>query len=370
MNAFAKVLAGWRTGATDHADQKECAGDLMLVTPTSAKPGDAVISRHGCHRHWWTASPNIPRSRISRDWWADSTDNRVSQYARLKRCWFDKTWLKGAKSDPERRHDFYNPRCGTFVLCRTWEMFTLFHPRDWVIPLCSIAEIPSVRSVSDCCWSYEFQDKKTGKLVDLTMHLRNDSGGEVLIAGEAKYGSDRLKATDHLPESYLDLDPFLGFRDRFLLYLVHDSYAGTVREQVRDEHSRHGIVTWEQTYRLALRLSDTLPNGEKILVAGWLRMMAKEHALEITTEALGTVPSVTELAESCGAVIESGQVVKQHIRDFATGFRFHLAAKSGWLPEPPFGYLSEELSCSDIHLLEDGKQTTRERCEELWRMVS
>lgn len=340
-----------------------------MKTPlTTAKPGDTVISRHACHRHWWTVSPNIPRSRISHDWWATSTSNRASQYSRLKRCWFDKTWLKGAKTDPERRHDFYNPRCGTFVLCRTWEMFTLFHPQDWLVPFCRMAELPTVAGVSDCCWSYEFQDKNTGKLVDLTMHVRDDGGSEMLIAGEAKYGTDRLKDTDHLPESYLDLDPFLFFRNRYMLYIVHTSYAETVREQVRNVKRRHGIITWEQIFRHGLQLAESLPDDERFLVSGWLRFMAKEHALELTPEDLGSLPSLTELVESCNALIEASHEVKQPMRDFAAGLRFHIAARSGLLPEPPFGYLRDELSCSDIHRLEDGKQTTRERCEELWRM--
>ncbi|MCX7177922.1 MAG: hypothetical protein NTX56_03855 [Proteobacteria bacterium] len=340
----------------------------MAQKQSTAKPGDPVISNYRCHRHWWTVLPNLPPNEFTRDWWVAAGDTRAARYDRIKRCWFDKTWLKQPKTDPERPHDFYNPRCGTFVLCRTWEMFSLFHPRDWVPSVCRAAGIANPKTPSDCCWSYEFQDKSTGKLVDLTLHVRNDDGSEFLIAGEAKFGDDRLKKLDHLPGTYLDLGSFARWPQRFLIYIVHESYAPEVRQRVRDEQQRNGILTWEEICRLMLKLSEALPGFAHTVVAGWIRLMAKEHTLELSEVVIGSCPSHDHLAAACTELIDSYHDCPPHLRAFAIGLRFHLEARCGRLPVPPFPYIMDEPSCSDVHRIEEGKQSTADRCEELWQL--
>jgi len=275
----------------------------------------------------------------------------------------DQTWLKRPKADAERPHDFYNPKCGIFALCRTWELFCLFHPREFLPLLLARDNLDLPETVEDCCWSYEFKDDATGKLVDLTLHAQLSGGADLLLAGEAKFGGDTLKQSDRDPATYLDNEPFRKYVRRRMLYIVHRSYVDRVKELVNSQ-GRHSIITWEAIYDVQLQLAGRLPAAASAIKDA-ITLNAYDHKLQIDTADLGPVPEANRVIDRCSRAVENDDL-PVHIRNFAAGLRFHVTARSGRLPEPPFGYLKEELSCRDVH--RHMPQHMSDHVEELWRL--
>lgn len=138
-----------------------------------------------CYRYWWACLPAIPATRSELDWWA-AADGRATPYRRLRRLWNDPTWFKRPASDRYRRHEFSSCVTGTHTLVQFWENWTLFHPSQWVPRLFTHLEIPVGPEPWDACWSYEFEDRTSKKLTDLTLHIRDGSAHETLIIVEAK----------------------------------------------------------------------------------------------------------------------------------------------------------------------------------------
>jgi hypothetical protein len=300
-------------------------------------------------------------------------DGRSSRYRRLKRCWFDRTWFAAPASDPDRPHAFSNPRCGTSVLCRLWELFTLWHPSQFVPPLMALAGL-AVEDVVDCCWSYEFKDKRTGKLVDLVMNVRPRDGDDVLIAVEAKYGKDKLKEAvkvglpDRFPGAYLDLDGFRNEHSKLLVYLVHNHYAGDVRRQVIDPQNRHGVLTWEAIAGLQLELARRyLEQTESALVRRVVESIATVSRICPVREL-----SVAESNFPQSTVLSPDAALRRRkaLDTFIESSTCFLAAQSGTLPDQiPFPYLKDEPSFRRIHELpKSAAQSTDEHHQPLWRL--
>lgn len=311
-----------------------------------------------CYRYWWACLPAIPESREAVDWWAPDDDGRAPPYRRLKRVWNDATWFKRPASDRYRRHEFSTPATGTHTMVQFWENWTLFHPSEWVPALLKEIGAPAGSGPWDACWSYEFGDARTGKLTDITLHLRDGNGHETLFVIEAKWHRDRLKSNpkvglpDAHPDAYTGLPSLEPIADRRMVYLVHESRRSETEAEVRryatSASSPWHVLTWEGLVRLQLQLvAQHCPRAASEAIQRSIRAQADLPPMDqnaIRPEG-GRRPMTEELVRLLEPKSDEAQ-----IRNYLLGARLFWACRSSSGPQQlPFPYLMDEPSFPELH---------------------
>ncbi|MEQ8992761.1 MAG: hypothetical protein RLO46_13155 [Pseudomonadales bacterium] len=311
-----------------------------------------------CYRYWWACLPAIPKSREIVDWWSPGDDGRAPPYRRLKRVWNDPTWFKRPASDRYRRHEFSAPATGTHTMVQFWENWTLFHPSEWVPPLLREIGAPAGPGPWDACWSYEFEDAETGKLTDITLHLRDGVGHETLFAIEAKWNRDRLKRhpkvglPDAHPDVYTTLPSYRSVVDRRMIYLVHEARRAAIETDVEQhatpDSSPWHILTWERLIRLQVEL---VARHSSRAVSGAIQSSIQAQAdlppMDQTAIGpwVGRLPDPEELIQLLDTKSNEDQ-----LRNYLLGAQLFWACRSSSGPSQlPFSYLAEEPSFPELH---------------------
>lgn len=353
-------------------------GCEVVVCPDDAihprQDQKSTFNAYEAHRFWWTVLPAIPPSQSARDWWA-ANDDRATRYQRLKRVWYDRTYFCRPKQDPERAHWFSSPAYGTCATISIWENFVLFHPREMVPLLMARSGIECSAPISDACWSYEYRDPSTGRIPDVVLHARGDSGQEICLVIEAKYSkSDKLKEKPSMglpdadPDAHRNLECFLDIDRRETIYLVREDYVATVRSKVGGYNKPYGLLTWQDLIRIQIRLCGGLPRG-----AG----MAVESVICCVARRLGVLPAEYKdigdtSPEELRKLLDSHPNWPDYLKDWFRAAADHLYAMSGELPvDPAFPYLKGEPSFADLHLMKvEGHQKEFRALEgaQLWRV--
>jgi hypothetical protein len=165
-----------------------------------------------------------------------------------------------------------------------FENFTLFQPGDWLPALLAAAGIsaPADR-FSECNWGYEVLDAKTNKMADVAVHARGHVGDYAILV-EAKIKGGALKKTDANPDSYLELEGFRQFENRYLIYLVDEQDAAKTRALVTDSKARSGLLTWQGLGGLQIELALKLKCDDRIrdFVAGAIQYQFLNHHIRPT----------------------------------------------------------------------------------------
>jgi len=339
--------------------------------------------RH-CYRYWWACLPALPESREAVDWWAPEDDGRASPYRRLKRLWNDPTWFKRPAQDRYRRHEFSSPTTGTHVLVQFWENWTLFHPNEWVPALLDELSCPAGSAPWDACWSYEFADADTGKLTDLTLHLRDGQGHETLFVIEAKWDRDRLKDNpkvglpDPHPDAYTGLASYRSITDRRMVYLVHGSQRAATEAAVLrhagSESSPWYLLTWEALIRLQLAcVARCCPPPVSVAIQESIRTQATLAPLDQVAIGRDAERRLTpvELVERLDLPGEAPR-----IENYLLGSRLFWQCRTATPPSQlPHAYLADEPSFPALHDRVVDRRRQRERNPDvvehtapLWRL--
>lgn len=319
-----------------------------------------------CFRYWWACLPALPASRDETDWSAEPGDGRAPPYRRLRRVWNDPTWFKAPRADPLRRHEFSSPSTGTHATVQLWENWSLFHPSVWVSEFLRSAGFRWASNVRDACWSYEFADPATGKLADVTLHVRDEAGTDTLVVIEAKWNKDSLKATprtglpDTHADAYVSLRPYSCVADRRMLYLVHEIKANSVRSRVERDSAKAecewSVWTWESMVALQCRLAaKTLPVGISDLVAIHILAQASAecidwaHVVGRPMHDRSMLPSTKEFAVRIGLELDRSDM-PSHLVNYLKGAKLYWECRTGQSTvDLPFEYLRSEPSFEELH---------------------
>lgn len=248
-------------------------------------------------------------------------------------------------------------------MVQLWENWSLFHPSEWVPRLFALLGMPVGAGSWDACWSYEFEDKRTNKLTDITLHARDESGHEILLAIEAKWGKDSLKSKpkvglpDANPNAYTNLDSYKSVLDRRMVYLVHESKREKTQTEVRanasDGTNQWAICSWEDLISLQAALAeDILPESASKIVATSVLAQGNSPCIDwdrIDENGFGRHAAISA-PEQIAEVIDPELVEVGHLRHYLLGAKLFWECKSGATPSVlPFEYLGSELSFAELH---------------------
>ena len=323
-------------------------------------------AERNCYRYWWACLPAIPVSREAQDWWTPPGDGRSTPYRRLKRVWNDATWFKRPKDDRLRKHEFSNPDTGTHMMIQLWENWMLFHPNDWVPHFLAEIGIGAGEEPWDACWSYEYGDYPSGKLADLTLHLRDGKGRGSLFVIEAKWNTDQLKkmtgtGPDANPCAYLDLDCYKAESNRSLVYLVHEKKRRQTQAEVESQsigcRYQWGVWSWESLVSLQCKLAkELLPQPLGLLIRDSMLRQAFPSCIDWNAFKYpkgiqrADVPGPRSLSERFTSALE-GDDCPARLRPYLMGARCYWDCRTAAdsLPRLPFPYLSAEPSFPELH---------------------
>jgi hypothetical protein len=257
------------------------------------------------------------------------------------------------------------------------------------------AGLPPIDSVSDCAWSYEFEEHDdSGKLkqIDVAIHYR-DAAGDGLLIVEAKRPGGTLKPSDANADYYLNLPAFRFADRRNVLYLVDAADLPKLATVTSSSLSNIGKITWQGLRALQVELASGLPVPTPVrcltqVLLAWhfdhhgftapsspahQRSVADLACLLKTTRAHLGLPGTIqpELKEEALEQIQAALKLdaSEHVRHFlAAGIQYQCCAKGIDPDDPCFSYLKNEPSLDEIRVAHLGGQRTAERRYPYWRL--
>ena len=275
------------------------------MDPFELKPG-RTLTRSGCFGNWWSALAALPPDRGS------------VAYQRLRRVWEDQTRLLGKKGTPAtRRHEFVLPTHETHLTTSLWENFSLFEEAAWLPALLLAAGMDAPDGVSECQWSYEWENE--GRMCDVVIAYRDRAGQRHVVIVEAKSLNVLPGDKDFREDYYLGMKALGEFATRRLLYCVDEPVRERVAAATSEFAQRPGLITWQALGGLQIGLVGKLELPERIrrFIAGSVQFQFAIHDIRPTALAidyLGDEPPITDIEITRSAT--KGQATEVRSRRF------------------------------------------------------
>jgi len=311
------------------------------------------------YRYWWTFIPVLPRSRedhayaVLKRQWADHTMNTIRREGEGWRPGSRGTYVVG-------REDHITP-----VLFQIWAAFP---DTSWVSQLLALWRIVPVGEVVAVRWSYSWEEKRAHgmrpDITDIVISWRDQQGDAALVI-EAKRKGGALGPKDiNGGQAYLSMPSIRSIPRRWMGFLVDERDAATVSAKVPQNTP---VATWQNMGRA----QETCASMQLISENDRIRMralIARHYAdLDMGFDAALVASlggEVFDGLESKYANIRKRSLPAQ-IEAFFLGSEATMCARTGKMPLPPFGWLTDEPSLLD---LKESPQPTYERERPLWQL--